>query len=76
VYRRDLADAKDPAARREELIDEYAERYANPYLAAERGYIDDVIDPADTRRLLAASLEVLATKREDLPKRKHGNMPL
>jgi acetyl-CoA carboxylase carboxyltransferase component len=76
VYRRDLADADDPAARREELIDEYAERYANPYLAAERGFIDDVIDPADTRRLLASSLEMLSTKREDLPKRKHGNMPL
>jgi acetyl-CoA carboxylase carboxyltransferase component len=76
VYRRELADADDPPARREELIDEYAERYANPYLAAERGFIDDVIDPADTRRLLAASLEMLSTKREDLPKRKHGNMPL
>jgi acetyl-CoA carboxylase carboxyltransferase component len=76
VYRRDLADADDPTSRRDELIDEYSERYANPYLAAERGYVDDVIDPADTRRLLASSLEVLATKREDLPKRKHGNMPL
>jgi len=76
VYRRELADAADPAARREELIDEYSERYANPYLAAERGYVDDVIDPADTRRLLATSLEMLSTKREELPKRKHGNMPL
>jgi acetyl-CoA carboxylase carboxyltransferase component len=76
VYRRELADADDPASRREELIDEYAERYANPYLAAERGFIDDVVDPADTRRLLASSLEMLSTKREDLPKRKHGNMPL
>ncbi len=76
VYRRELADAPDPARRREELIEEYAERYANPYLAAERGYVDDVIDPADTRRLLAQSLEMLSTKREDLPKRKHGNMPL
>jgi acetyl-CoA carboxylase carboxyltransferase component len=76
VYRRELADAADPPSRREELIDEYAERYANPYLAAERGFIDDVIDPADTRRLLASSLEMLSTKREDLPKRKHGNMPL
>jgi len=76
VYRRELADATDPATRREELIDEYSERYANPYLAAERGYIDDVIDPADTRRLLATSLAMLSTKREDLPKRKHGNMPL
>jgi acetyl-CoA carboxylase carboxyltransferase component len=76
VYRRELADAADPAGRRDELIDEYAERYANPYLAAERGFIDDVVDPADTRRLLAASLEMLSSKREDLPKRKHGNMPL
>jgi acetyl-CoA carboxylase carboxyltransferase component len=76
VYRRELAEARDPATRREELIEEYAERYANPYLAAERGYVDDVIDPADTRRLLATSLEMLSTKREDLPKRKHGNMPL
>jgi acetyl-CoA carboxylase carboxyltransferase component len=76
VYGRELAEAKDPASRREELIEEYTERYANPYLAAERGYVDDVIDPADTRRLLIASLEMLSTKREDLPKRKHGNMPL
>ena len=65
-----------PHPPREELIDEYAERYANPYLAAERGYVDDVVDPADTRRLLAQGLEMLSTKREDLPKRKHGNMPL
>ncbi len=76
VYRRELAEAKDPQSRREELIEEYAERYANPYLAAERGYVDDVIDPADTRRLLAASLEMLSSKREELPRRKHGNMPL
>jgi propionyl-CoA carboxylase beta chain len=76
VYRRELADAEDPTTRRDELIDEYAERYANPYLAAERGFVDDVIDPADTRRLLAQSLEMLSSKREDLPKRKHGNMPL
>jgi acetyl-CoA carboxylase carboxyltransferase component len=76
VYRRELVDADDPERRREELIEEYSERYANPYLAAERGYVDDVIDPADTRRLLAASLEMLSTKREDFPKRKHGNMPL
>jgi acetyl-CoA carboxylase carboxyltransferase component len=76
VYRREVADAPDPAARRAELIDEYSERYVNPYLAAERGFIDDVIDPADTRRYLATSLAMLSTKREDLPKRKHGNVPL
>jgi acetyl-CoA carboxylase carboxyltransferase component len=76
VYRRDLAEASDPVSRRKELVEEYTERYANPYAAAERGYIDDVIDPAETRRVLVKSLALLASKREELPKRKHGNMPL
>jgi acetyl-CoA carboxylase carboxyltransferase component len=76
VYRRELAGAADPAARRAELVEEYTERYANPYIAAERGYVDDVIDPADTRRMLVRSLRLLASKREELPKRKHGNIPL
>jgi acetyl-CoA carboxylase carboxyltransferase component len=76
VYRRDLADAADPTARRAELVEEYQERYANPYIAAERGIVDDVIDPAETRRILARSLDMLRSKREELPKRKHGNIPL
>jgi acetyl-CoA carboxylase carboxyltransferase component len=76
VYRRELQAAADPLARRAELIDEYTERYANPYIAAERGYIDDVIDPADTRIKLIAGLQLLESKREELPKRKHGNVPL
>jgi acetyl-CoA carboxylase carboxyltransferase component len=76
LYRREIADADDPAARKVELLEEYQERYATPYLAAERGIVDDVIDPADTRRVLARTLEILRGKREDLPKRKHGNMPL
>jgi acetyl-CoA carboxylase carboxyltransferase component len=76
VYRRELAEAADPVARRRELVDEYTERYANPYAAAERGYVDDVIDPAETRRVLVRSLALLMSKREELPKRKHGNMPL
>jgi acetyl-CoA carboxylase carboxyltransferase component len=76
VYRREIAAADDPDARKAELIEEYTERYANPYVAAERGYVDDVIDPADTRAVLARSLEMLRTKREELPKRKHGNVPL
>ena len=76
IYRRELLDAADPAARRAELIEEYTERYANPYNAAERGYIDDVIDPAETRIKLIAGLDMLRSKREDLPKRKHGNVPL
>jgi acetyl-CoA carboxylase carboxyltransferase component len=75
VHRRELAEAADRTARRTELVEEYTERYANPYIAAERGYVDDVIDPADTRRVLVHSLELLRSKREDLPKRKHGNMP-
>ena len=76
LYRRELAGAADPQARRAELVEEYTERFANPYIAAERGYIDDVISPADTRKVLAHSLEMLASKREDLPHRKHGNVPL
>jgi acetyl-CoA carboxylase carboxyltransferase component len=76
LYRRELAEAADPVARRTELVEDYTARYANPYLAAERGYVDDVIDPADTRRVLCQSLELLRTKREELPKRKHGNVPL
>ena len=76
VYRRELQTAADPIARRNELVDEYVERYANPYVAAERGYVDDVIDPAETRIKLVAGLEMLRSKREELPKRKHGNVPL
>jgi len=76
VYRRELAEAADPATRRAELVEEYTERYANPYVAAERGYVDDVIDPAETRRVLVRSLRLLASKREELPRRKHGNVPL
>ena len=76
VYRRELQQAADPVARRAELVSEYTEKYANPYAAAERGYVDDVIDPAETRQKVAAGLAMLRTKREDLPRRKHGNMPL
>jgi acetyl-CoA carboxylase carboxyltransferase component len=76
LYRRELAEADDPVARRTELVDEYTERHANPYEAAERGYVDDVIDPAITRPMLIKSLAMLRTKREELPKRKHGNVPL
>ena len=76
VYRRELQQAADPAAPHAELVADYTERYANPYGAAERGYIDDVIDPAETRRKLVAGLEMLRSKREELPRRKHGNTPL
>ena len=76
VYRRELQQAADPEARRAELVDDYTEKYANPYAAAERGYVDDVIDPADTRKKLVAGLRLLDSKREELPQRKHGNVPL
>ena len=76
IHRRELQSAADPVARRAELVDDYTERYANPYIAAERGYIDDVIDPADTRRLVIAGFEMLRSKREELLPRKHGVIPL
>jgi acetyl-CoA carboxylase carboxyltransferase component len=76
VHRRELSSAEDPVARRAELVEQYTERYSNPYVAAERGFVDDVIDPAETRRVLVRGLAMLASKREDLPRRKHGNIPL
>jgi acetyl-CoA carboxylase carboxyltransferase component len=76
VYRREIQSAADPEARRIELIEEYKERFANPWIAAERGYVDDVIAPAETRSKIIAGLEMLRSKREELPKRKHGNVPL
>ncbi len=80
VFRRELAEAErngaDTAARRAQLIEEYKERFANPYIAAERGYIDDVIEPEETRAWLVRALETSLTKRETPPARKHGNIPL
>ncbi len=76
LYRRELAAADDPAALKAELVEDYTESYVNPYGAAERGYVDDVIDPAETRIVLCRALALLRSKREELPKRKHGNMPL
>jgi acetyl-CoA carboxylase carboxyltransferase component len=76
VFRRELQSAADPEARRAELVEEYMEKFANPYVAAERGYVDDVIDPAETRIKLIAGLEMLVSKHEEIPQRKHGNVPL
>src|SRR5689334_22270261 len=73
IFRKEIETAGDPEIRRAELIEEYTERFANPYSAAERGYVDDVIDPRETRRVLARSLAMLRTKREQMPSRKHGN---
>ena len=76
IYREEIATATDPEARRAQLVAEYVERFANPYVAAARGYIDDVIEPRETRRRLVAALRSLATKRDTNPRRKHGNIPL
>ena len=76
IYRRDLAASPTPESRREQLIDDYKARFANPYTAAERGYVDDVIVPHETRPKVINALHTLLTKREPGPKRKHGNIPL
>jgi propionyl-CoA carboxylase beta chain len=76
LYRREMETASDAAGFREAKIREYREKFANPYIAAERGYIDEVIDPRETRARLCAALELLAGKRDQNPPKKHGNMPL
>ena len=76
IFRHELAAADDPEDRRAELIAEYRERFANPYTAAERGYVDDVIEPRRTRPVLIDALKTAMTKRERRPPRKHGNIPL
>jgi propionyl-CoA carboxylase beta chain len=76
VFRNELAEADDPEARRAELIADYRERFANPYTAAERGYVDEVIEPRRTRPVLIDALRTAASKRERRPARKHGNIPL
>jgi propionyl-CoA carboxylase beta chain len=76
IFRRELAEATDPAARQAELAEDYQNRFANPYVAAERGYLDAVIEPKETRPALIRALRLARTKRQSLPARKHGNIPL
>ncbi len=76
VFRKELEEADDAEARRQELIADYREQFANPYVAAERGYVDDVIEPRRTRPVLVDALQTSLTKREPRPRRKHGNIPL
>jgi len=76
LYRSELAAAEDPAAVRAALIQEYEDTLANPYIAAERGYVDSVIAPSQTRIQIVRALRMLRTKRETLPPKKHGNIPL
>jgi propionyl-CoA carboxylase beta chain len=76
LYRKELKEAGDPEAKRAELITDYEDTLANPYLAAERGYVDAVISPHETRSEIVRSLRLLRNKREILPPKKHGNIPL
>jgi len=76
VYRDEVAKAEDPDARRAELIEEYRARFANPYIPASRGFLDDVIDPRETRHKIIRSLEMLQNKADRNPPKKHGNIPL
>jgi acetyl-CoA carboxylase carboxyltransferase component len=76
IFRKDIAESADPIATRSEKIQEYTEKFANPYVAAARGYVDDVIEPDSTRPRLISALEMLMSKRETRPSKKHGNIPL
>jgi propionyl-CoA carboxylase beta chain len=76
VYREAIQNAENPEEARAKLVEEYRELFANPYIAANRGYLDDVIDPAETRPKIIRALEMLRDKRDTLPPKKHGNIPL
>jgi len=76
IFKNDIQNSSDPTATRQEKIDEYTSEFATPYKAAERGFVDDIIEPSHTRLRLIDAFEMLATKREELPSKKHGNIPL
>jgi propionyl-CoA carboxylase beta chain len=76
VMRKEMEKADNPTQRKKELISEYREKFANPYVAAERGYLDDIIEPGETRPRLINALEMLKNKRDSNPIKKHGNIPL
>jgi acetyl-CoA carboxylase carboxyltransferase component len=76
IFRKEIASAEDPEAERERLVEEYREQFANPYVAAGRGYVDDVIEPQETRPRIIEALNVLDNKRDTNPPKKHGNIPL
>jgi acetyl-CoA carboxylase carboxyltransferase component len=76
IFKREIAQAADPSERSQELIEDYREQFANPYFAAERGYVDDVIEPQKTRSMLINALRMAQNKEVPRPVRKHGNIPL
>jgi propionyl-CoA carboxylase beta chain len=76
LYRRELLNSQRAEESRQEKVEEYRERFANPFVAAERGYVDDVIEPRETRRKVIRALRMLANKGDTMPRKKHGNIPL
>jgi len=76
IFRNEIAKAKDASIEKRKLVKEYREKFSNPYIAAGRGYVDDVIEPSETREILIKYLESVKSKREARPPRKHGNIPL
>jgi acetyl-CoA carboxylase carboxyltransferase component len=76
IARKEIKEAEDPEARRAELLEDYRDKFANPYAAASKGYIDDVIEPHDTRPRIISALEMLQNKQDTIPPKKHGNIPL
>ncbi len=76
IFKREIANAEDPISFRKEKIQEYRDKFSNPYIAAARGYVDDVIEPAETRQRIAGALDMLSGKRETRPPKKHGNIPV
>jgi propionyl-CoA carboxylase beta chain len=76
LYKREIEKAADPARARAEKVEEFREKFANPYIAAAHGFLDEVIQPRQTRRKLVASLRSLENKRDKNPPKKHGNIPL
>ena len=76
LYKREIEKASDPATLRAQRVAEFREKFANPYISASRGFVDEVILPRETRRKLIASLELVRTKRDANPPKKHGNIPL
>ena len=76
IWKNKIKDAENPEEEMEKLIEKYREKFANPFVAAKRGYIDDVIEPSETRMRIISGLELLKTKVDTNPKKKHGNIPL
>ncbi|MBI3099082.1 MAG: methylmalonyl-CoA carboxyltransferase, partial [Planctomycetes bacterium] len=76
IFKREIESAKDPEKTRQRLIEEYRDRFANPYIAAEKGYLDAVIEPSETRARITRGLALLRTKKDRNPPKKHGNIPL